>query len=97
MLGCRAIEAAADAAGDIEGRAYWWSNCIQLRWMLWAMCHAGGPADDAEPDPDSDEFNWVMQVLLTNRLRQALSHHLTSAIIFGKNALLAGLGSISPH
>lgn len=55
---CRAMEAAADGAGDIAGQAYWWSNCIQLRWMLWAMCRGGDP----DGDPDSEEFDWVMQV-----------------------------------
>jgi len=64
---CRAIEAAADAASDISGQAYWWSNCIQLRWMLWAMCNAAqaGESDvedgGMDMEPDSEEFDWVMQ------------------------------------
>lgn len=48
--------------------AFWWSNCIQLRWMLWAMCHGGGADNDYDEldDPDSpsgeDTFDWVMKV-----------------------------------
>jgi hypothetical protein len=65
----RAIEAAAEAASDVAGRAFWWSNCIQLRWMLWAMSHGGSLEGDPDPDGDAsaadggmDEFDWVMQV-----------------------------------
>ena len=45
--------------------AYWWSNCIQLRWMLWAMCHGGEQSEDGSMAEDSqgmDEFDWVMKV-----------------------------------
>jgi hypothetical protein len=44
---------------DVKGLAYWWSNCIQLRWVLWAMCRG----DDEDPGDDGsvDEFDWVMQ------------------------------------
>ena len=42
--------------------AYWWSNCIQLRWMLWAMCHGGGFGDAADGPPIVNEFDWVMKV-----------------------------------
>ena len=61
---CRAIEAAADGCSDVVGMAYWWSNCIQLRWMLWAMCHGGGMGDEGGNDAEAtgDEFGWVMQV-----------------------------------
>ena len=61
---CRAIEAAADGCSDVVGMAYWWSNCIQLRWMLWAMCHGGGVGDEAASGAEAtgDEFGWVMQV-----------------------------------
>eukprot|EP00884_Botryococcus_braunii_P007165 jgi/Botrbrau1/1644/Bobra.0185s0054.1 len=55
------MEAAAEGASDIMGMAYWWSNAIQLRWMLWAMCHGSGE-DDA--DGSANEFDWVMQVLV---------------------------------
>ncbi len=61
----RAIEAAADACSDVVGMAYWWSNCIQLRWMLWAMCHGGEMSEDgsiAEDAQGMDEFDWVMKV-----------------------------------
>ncbi len=35
----RAIEAVAEGCrDDVRGLCFWWSNCIQLRWMLWAMC-----------------------------------------------------------
>eukprot|EP00891_Asterochloris_glomerata_P004843 jgi/Astpho2/4843/Aster-05779 len=62
----RAIEAAADGCSDVVGMAYWWSNCIQLRWMLWAMCHGGGMGDEGGNDAEAtgDEFGWVMQVLV---------------------------------
>ncbi|KAL3132833.1 hypothetical protein ABBQ38_006758 [Trebouxia sp. C0009 RCD-2024] len=63
----RAIEAAADGSSDVIGMAYWWSNCIQLRWMLWAMCHGGDQPDDgsmAEEAQGMDEFDWVMKVLV---------------------------------
>lgn len=66
MHHCRAIEAAADAASDIPGQSFWWSNCIQLRWMLWAMCDEGnmdGPSN--EDEADSREFDWVMEVCHT--------------------------------
>ena len=60
---CRAIEAAADAATDITGQSYWWSNCIQLRWMLWAMCdEANMEALGIEDYAESREFAWVMEV-----------------------------------
>ena len=46
--------------------AFWWSNCIQLRWMLWAMSHGGAEAEDYGEDdsgPSSaEEFGWVQQV-----------------------------------
>lgn len=46
------------------GRAFWWSNCIQLRWMLWAMSH-GGSLDNSDlgidPGAAVDDFDWVMQ------------------------------------
>ncbi len=52
----RAIEAAVDGCSeDVPGLAHWWSNCLHLRWMLWAMCRGD---DDAGPDG----FDWVMQV-----------------------------------
>ncbi|DBA70289.1 TPA: hypothetical protein ACH3X2_011717 [Trebouxia sp. C0005] len=63
----RAIEAAADGCSDVIGMAYWWSNCIQLRWMLWAMCHGGEMTEDgsmAEEASGMDEFDWVMKVLV---------------------------------
>ena len=51
----RAIEAAVDGCcEDVPGLAHWWSNCLHLRWMLWAMCRGD---DDGSPD----EFDWVMQ------------------------------------
>ncbi|KAK9789237.1 hypothetical protein WJX73_008930, partial [Symbiochloris irregularis] len=67
----RAIQAAADGSTDVVGMAFWWSNCIQLRWMLWAMCHGGG-ADEYEDEQDlgdgsengGEEFDWVMKVLV---------------------------------
>lgn len=62
----RAMDTAADSATDIPGQAYWWSNCIQLRWMLWAVCHGGdvNEPDDMEPEAELDEFDWVLQVTL---------------------------------
>ncbi|KAK9805120.1 hypothetical protein WJX72_000185 [[Myrmecia] bisecta] len=64
----RAVEAEADSCSDIVGMAYWWSNCIQLRWMLWAMCHGGALGGDTESNGDSNgglgEFDWVMDVLV---------------------------------
>ena len=69
-LSCRAIEAAADGSSDVIGMAYWWSNCIQLRWMLWAMCHGGEQSQDgsmAEDAQGMDEFDWVMKVGETAR------------------------------
>ena len=63
---CRAVEAAAESASDVVGRAFWWSNCIQLRWMLWAMSH-GGSLDSEygqELGGSVDDFDWVMQVIL---------------------------------
>ena len=65
VFGDRAIEAAADGSSDVIGMAYWWSNCIQLRWMLWAMCHGGDQSEDgsmAEEAQGMDEFDWVMKV-----------------------------------
>ncbi|CAL5224103.1 g6734 [Coccomyxa viridis] len=62
----RAVEAAAESASDVVGRAFWWSNCIQLRWMLWAMSH-GGSLDSEygqELGGSVDDFDWVMQVLV---------------------------------
>ncbi len=51
----RAIEAAADGCGsDVAGLAFWWSNCLHLRWMLWAMSRGEG-------EGTLDEFDWVMQ------------------------------------
>lgn len=39
----RAIEAVVDGCRDnVRGLCFWWSNCVQLRWMLWAMCGACG-------------------------------------------------------
>ena len=64
----RAIEAAAEASNDVVGRAFWWSNCIQLRWMLWAMSHGGSLEAEEADDPGGDagagidDFDWVMQV-----------------------------------
>ena len=61
----RAIEAAADGCGsDVAGLAFWWSNCLHLRWMLWAMSRGEG-------EGTLDEFDWVMQarMLQLNRLR----------------------------
>ena len=58
------------------GMAYWWSNCIQLRWMLWAMCHGGEMAEDgsmAEEASGMDEFDWVMKVGFTRSCKSALS------------------------
>ncbi len=59
------MEAAAEASADVVGRAFWWSNCIQLRWMLWAMSH-GGSLDNTDLGLDAasavDDFDWVMQV-----------------------------------
>lgn len=75
----RAIQAAADGSTDVVGMAFWWSNCIQLRWMLWAMCHGGGADNDYDEldDPDSpsgeDTFDWVMKVLVPP-LRQLESY-----------------------
>ena len=66
MHACRAVEAAAESASDVVGRAFWWSNCIQLRWMLWAMSH-GGSLDSEygqELGGSVDDFDWVMQVWL---------------------------------
>ena len=60
------MEAAAESASDVVGRAFWWSNCIQLRWMLWAMSH-GGSLDSEygqELGGSVDDFDWVMQVTL---------------------------------
>lgn len=61
------MEAAAEASNDVVGRAFWWSNCIQLRWMLWAMSH-GGSLDNSdlgiEIAPAVDDFDWVMQACL---------------------------------
>jgi hypothetical protein len=61
------VEAAAEASNDVVGRAFWWSNCIQLRWMLWAMSH-GGSLDNSdlgiEIAPAVDDFDWVMQACL---------------------------------
>ena len=52
---CRAIEAAADGCGsDVGGLSFWWSNCLHLRWMLWAMSRGEG-------EGTLDEFDWVMQ------------------------------------
>ena len=65
MYQCRAIEAAADGCSDVVGMAYWWSNCIQLRWMLWAMCHGGDMPEDGDMDEEPqgmDEFDWVVKV-----------------------------------
>ena len=66
---CRAIEAASDGSTDVVGMAFWWSNCIQLRWMLWAMSHGGAEVDDYgdddEPAPaGAEEFRWVQEVRL---------------------------------
>lgn len=65
LVKCRAVEAAAEASADVVGRAFWWSNCIQLRWMLWAMSH-GGSLDNTDLGLDAasavDDFDWVMQV-----------------------------------
>ena len=53
--GYRAIEAAADGCGsDVAGLSFWWSNCLHLRWMLWAMSRGEG-------EGTLDEFDWVMQ------------------------------------
>ena len=75
----RAMEAAADAASDIPGQSYWWSNCIQLRWMLWAVCHGGDPEDgDAAPDMESDEFDWVLKVNAVHSFFPDLVQHLSN-------------------
>ncbi|KAK9830927.1 hypothetical protein WJX81_006480 [Elliptochloris bilobata] len=62
----RAMEAAARGASDVMEAAFWWSNCLQLRWMLWAMSHSAPELelhhDDAEHP--ADDFDWVMQVLV---------------------------------
>lgn len=40
----RAIEAVVGGCrDDIRGLCFWWSNCVQLRWMLWAMCGTAYP------------------------------------------------------
>ena len=74
---CRAIEAASDGSTDVVGMAFWWSNCIQLRWMLWAMCHgAGGDPDDPGSPGDmeddgeggAEEFRWVQTVSLRGQI-----------------------------
>ena len=61
--GGRAMEAAAGGASDVVEAAFWWSNCLQLRWMLWAMSHSAPELelhhDDAEHP--ADDFEWVMQ------------------------------------
>jgi len=61
---CAPVSAAATRAGAVEEAAFWWSNCVQLRWMLWAMSHAAPelelPTDDA--GHPADDFDWVMQV-----------------------------------
>ena len=77
MHACRAVEAAAESASDVVGRAFWWSNCIQLRWMLWAMSH-GGSLDSEygqELGGSVDDFDWVMQVWLWTSYR-----HLTGSM-----------------
>ena len=56
-------------------RAVTWQACscnnilcqpMQLRWMLWAMCHGSEGADEVGIDlggeVGQDEFDWVMQV-----------------------------------
>ena len=58
-MSCRAIEAAADGCGsDVAGLSFWWSNCLHLRWMLWAMSRGEG-------EGTLDEFDWVMQARVT--------------------------------
>ncbi len=77
---CRAIEAAADGCSDVIGMAYWWSNCIQLRWMLWAMCHGGEMSEDgsiAEEASGMDEFDWVMKVRTEKERKERLGKNRT--------------------
>ena len=68
-MACRAIEAASDGSTDVVGMAFWWSNCIQLRWMLWAMCNGAGDGDgydspgaEGGEDGGAEEFRWVQTV-----------------------------------
>jgi hypothetical protein len=58
------MEAAAGGASDVEEAAFWWSNCVQLRWMLWAMSHAAPELELHTDDAGhpADDFDWVMQV-----------------------------------
>ncbi len=42
---------------DVPSLAHWWSNCLHLRWMLWAMCRGGGDEGN-----DMEEFSLVTQV-----------------------------------
>ena len=52
----RAVEAAVDSCReDVPELAHWWSNCLHLRWMLWAMCRGD------EGGGGLDEFDLVMQ------------------------------------
>ena len=52
--------------------AFWWSNCLQLRWMLWAMSHAAPELELHHDDAGhpADDFDWVMQVRACCRLCQ---------------------------
>lgn len=89
----RAIEAVVDGCcDDVRGMCFWWSNCVQLRWMLWAMCGAyvsplygcarhpsttPGGADAS--DPEMGDFAVVMQSLVPP-LRQLECHVLEAAV-----------------
>ena len=59
----RAMEAAAGGASDVVEGAFWWSNCLQLRWMLWAMSHSAPELELHHDDSEhpADNFEWVMQ------------------------------------
>ena len=42
---------------DVPSLAHWWSNCLHLRWMLWAMCRGGGDGGN-----NMEEFSLVTKV-----------------------------------
>ena len=80
----RAIEAASDGSTDVVGMAFWWSNCIQLRWMLWAMSHGGAEAEDYGDDDTGPsgaaEFRWVQEVSRAAALDWQGYHHRTARV-----------------